>query len=125
MDFPEMYFWICTQMSIATHFDRNGSLYLFIKPHIAIMYIVTKEFNDVSGYNTASGIQQAACWVYRRSLLHLPALVRTWWNDSDVRVAGMVERLTAALVSPIVCASEMKAVQDHEKNFSNMAVSSV
>ncbi|KAF4521588.1 hypothetical protein B566_EDAN001308 [Ephemera danica] len=66
-----------------------------------------------SGYHTAKGIQQAACWVYKKSLLHLPALVRTWWNDCDVRASGVVERLTSALVSPLVCASEMKAVKVH------------
>jgi len=61
----------------------------------------------------ASGwVEQKSCFLYRMCLQRLPAMVREWWSETDHHVKGIVARCTSANVSPLLIASELKAVQN-------------
>lgn len=74
------------------------------------------------GVWSSERLAQLSCWVFSCSLRRLPAAIRQWWNEAEHRIYGLVEHVTATYVSPDLCADEMKAIQNQEKKFENMAV---
>lgn len=64
---------------------------------------------------TSEYLEHCVCWVYGRALLHIPALVRQWWTDSDPRVAHTVDQVTTCFVSQQLCVLELQDVMKKEK----------
>ena len=58
-----------------------------------------------------SELEQLAgsCWV--AVCRHLPALARHWWQEKDRQAATAVERLTSAVVTPLLWREETKAIE--------------
>jgi len=58
-----------------------------------------------------SELEQLAgsCWV--AVCRHLPALARQWWQEKDRQAAAAVERLTSAVVTPLLWREETKAIE--------------
>ena len=57
-----------------------------------------------------SELEQLAgsCWV--AVCRHLPALARHWWQEKDRQAAAAVERLTSAVVTPLLWREETRAI---------------
>ncbi|GLV42170.1 Listerin E3 ubiquitin protein ligase 1 [Carabus blaptoides fortunei] len=73
----------------------------------------------ISESSTSEHLEHTVCWVYARTLANLPALVRQWWSDAEPRTAQIVEQVTAAYVSPLLCAQELQDVLEKEKSSKN------
>ncbi|XP_065352907.1 E3 ubiquitin-protein ligase listerin isoform X2 [Cloeon dipterum] len=93
--------------------------------------VVSKEASEMfthehspsyEGKYTSGSIMKMACWIYLKSLLHLPALVRDWWTDLDPQMSGLVERLTASLVSKHVIGIEMKSVLERKESCTELEI---
>jgi len=58
-----------------------------------------------------SELEQLAgsCWV--AVCRHLPALARHWWQEKDRQAAAAVEKLTSAVVTPLLWREETKAIE--------------
>jgi len=58
-----------------------------------------------------SELEQLAgsCWV--AVCRHLPALARHWWQEKDRQAAAAVEKLTCAVVTPLLWREETKAIE--------------
>jgi hypothetical protein len=74
------------------------------------------------GTYTSGSLMKMACWIYLKSLLHLPALVRDWWTELDPQNSGLVERLTSTLVSKHVIGIEMKSVLERKESCTTVEV---
>lgn len=64
---------------------------------------------------TSEVLEHVVCWVYAKALTHLPALVRQWWAEAESRAAHTADQVTAAHVSPVLIAHELKDVTDRRK----------
>ena len=58
-----------------------------------------------------SELEQLAgsCWV--AVCRHLPALARQWWQERDKQAGAAVEKLTSAIVTPLLWREETKAIE--------------
>lgn len=56
-------------------------------------------------------------------LRHLPAVVRKWWNESNVRQKTFVDKLTTNYVSNLLCQEELRAITNKKEKHENMQVS--
>ncbi|KAL3280344.1 hypothetical protein HHI36_017833 [Cryptolaemus montrouzieri] len=77
---------------------------------------------DVKDVCTSTKLEHMVCWVYFLTLSQLPALVRQWWSGTETRIAQIVERITSAYVSPLLCNQELADISRHEKKFKNMTI---
>ena len=59
----------------------------------------------------SSELEQLAGSVWVSVCRHLPALARHWWQDRDRQAAAAVERLTSAVVTPLLWREETKAIE--------------
>ncbi|KAF5294612.1 hypothetical protein FQR65_LT10718 [Abscondita terminalis] len=85
--------------------------------------IFTTQFStSLNDSCTSARIEGMACRMYYLTLLQLPALVRQWWSEKEPRVSQIVEKVTAAYVSPRLCYKELEDITINETKFKNMVV---
>ncbi|XP_013385834.1 E3 ubiquitin-protein ligase listerin [Lingula anatina] len=77
---------------------------------------------NIKGDFSTVELQHLACSVYYAALQDIPALIRQWWTDQDKRITMEVEKFTSKYVSPLLCAQEIKDVQERRVEFDNMVV---
>ncbi|XP_041462561.1 E3 ubiquitin-protein ligase listerin-like [Lytechinus variegatus] len=67
-------------------------------------------------------VQHLACSVFFSLLQDVPAIARQWWTLQDRRIAPYVDRFTTKFVSPLLCAEEIRSVQENPSTAENMTV---
>lgn len=67
-------------------------------------------------------VQHLACSVYFSILQNVPAIARQWWTLQDRKIAPYVDRFTTKYISPLLCAEEMRSVQENPSTAENMTV---
>jgi len=80
------------------------------------------KIQSVQELTDGTEMNELACCVYYNLLKHLPAMVRSWWNLSEKKVANFVEKFTCFHVTPTLWANEVKSVHDSEARFDNMVI---
>ncbi|KAK4881955.1 hypothetical protein RN001_005274 [Aquatica leii] len=82
----------------------------------------TKFSTSLDDACASAHIEHMACWIYFLTLLQLPALVRQWWSEKELRISQIVEKVTAIFVSPQLCNRELADITKNETKFKNMVV---
>ncbi|RZF45698.1 hypothetical protein LSTR_LSTR004993 [Laodelphax striatellus] len=108
----------CLMPEEAIHTMNQEGNVKFIQDLYAAPPDVSKGTNKIILLNISS----LSCFTYYRLLARMPSEVRQWWSQLDHKMAMLVERLTTTFVSPLLCSSEMKAIQNDKVNFQNMTV---
>jgi hypothetical protein len=90
------------------------SFLFFVKVCLTRNMFADKPQLDVTADSKSMGVDELrhlSCAVYMSVLETLPAAVRQWWTGLDKRSSDVVDRFTTRYVSPILCTTEMAAVQ--------------
>ncbi|XP_055690814.1 LOW QUALITY PROTEIN: E3 ubiquitin-protein ligase listerin [Lutzomyia longipalpis] len=72
--------------------------------------------------NPQVSVGRLACHVYAQTLRYLPVLARKWWQDLAPRQKLLVDKVTTAYVSPMLCQEELRALTE-ERRQENMVIS--
>ncbi|GIY92147.1 e3 ubiquitin-protein ligase listerin [Caerostris extrusa] len=90
------------------------------KEDLKLLFIKPPKLNSVSP--SSEEIQSIACYVFSSVLRTVPASIRQWWANLDKRSADVVNCFTSKYVSGLLCATEIQAVHENEKQFENLMV---